>query len=121
MAAAMAASISTACGLLFVKNPIDRSGPPPARTELAAVIRRWAMRSPSVQVAASLEEVTELLLLRRQVPPAVARRRDLQRHPLYDLEAEALEADQLARVFGQQPHPSNAEIVEDLAADSIVP
>ena len=43
-----------------------------------------------------------------------------ERHPLGDLEAEALEAAVLGRVVGDEPHRGDAEVDEDLGADAVL-
>ena len=46
--------------------------------------------------------------------------RDCERHPLDDLEAEALEAAVLGGVVGHEPHRGDAEVDEDLRADAVL-
>ena len=50
----------------------------------------------------------------------VAHDGDLERHLLGDLEAVALEADDLARVVRQEPDRVQAQVAQDLRADAVV-
>src|SRR5258707_1249513 len=65
--------------------------------------------------------MAELVLLRFQILEIVRVRRDLDRHRLDDVQAIAFQADDLARVVGQQADVAHAEIDKDLRADAVLP
>src|SRR5213594_4441810 len=62
----------------------------------------------------------ELVALRAQVLPVGFVGRDLDRHALGDVQAVALQPDDLLRVVGEQPEVLHAQIHEDLGADPVV-
>ena len=64
-----------------------------------------------------MEPMPELLLLRPEVAQVLGVGRNLDRHLFDDGEAEALEADDLARVVREDADGGEAEVSEDLAAD----
>src|SRR5581483_4525739 len=66
------------------------------------------------------EEVPHALALGAQVPLVVRVGGDLERHPLDDLEPEALEAAVLGGVVGHHPHRGDPEVDEDLRADAVL-
>ena len=67
-----------------------------------------------------VQQVTHLLPLRRQVSDVLGVRHALERYPVDDLKAVALEPGPLRRVVGQQAHRRDTEIHEDLGADPVV-
>ena len=62
----------------------------------------------------------ELVLLGLQVAPGVLRGGNFERHRFDDRQPVALDAHELARVVGQQPHRADAEVAQDLRADAVV-
>src|SRR5690349_15071245 len=62
----------------------------------------------------------ELLLLGAEVREVTAARRDLERHALRDLDPVPLQAEHLPGIVGEQPHPTETEIAQDLRADAVV-
>src|SRR5207248_5319659 len=87
-----------------------------ARTRCTGCRRRRTESSRSH----ALEAVPELVLLGLEVAQRRLRRGNLERQPLGDRQAVALEADQLARVVGQQPHRADVQVLQDLDADAVV-
>ena len=67
-----------------------------------------------------VEEVAHLLLLRPEVGDVLVVRHRRERHPVDDLEAEAVEAAVLRRVVRHEPHRGDAEVDEDLRADPVL-
>ena len=78
------------------------------------VVASWT----SVRIEA--EQVPELVLLGAQVRDVLVVRHRVQRHPLDDLEAVALDAAVLRGIVRHQPHGGDAEIDEDLRADAVL-
>src|SRR3712207_3330043 len=68
-----------------------------------------------------VEDVVELLALGLEVAVVVAVGLHLKRHALGDLEPEAPEAHHLRQVVGQEPDALEAEVLEDLGPDAVVP
>src|SRR5438094_7570221 len=85
---------------------------PPVRSGLAPF-------SPTDQPC--LEKVPELVFLRLEVSRVVGVGRDADRYALHHLESEALQAVDLLRVVGEQPDLADPEVVQELAADPVIP
>src|SRR6185436_19406218 len=83
-------------------------------------IARLTLPRPLAISSHAAKLVTELLFLGLQVAVRHLRRRNLERQPLGHREAVAFEADQLARVVGEQAHRADAEVLQDLDADAVV-
>ena len=81
---------------------------------------RCDLQVRGLHVSDALEEVAELRLLRLHVAPVHVVRGDLDRDALDDLEAVALEADDLHGVVREEPDPREPEVGEDLRADAVV-
>src|ERR1700677_3465047 len=83
--------------------------------------RRATERSSAVSsfdVIESLEEVTHAFTLRAKVLDVERGRTAFDRHPLDDVEPEALEPATLGRVIGQQSHRRDAELDKNLSSDA---
>src|SRR6202022_4665837 len=63
----------------------------------------------------------ELLALRLEIARVLGVRGDLERHLIDDLEAEALDPGDLARVVREEANRREPEVGEDLRADPVVP
>src|SRR5439155_13431247 len=81
---------------------------------------RLALRVASEDVIEALQQVSHARLLGAQVADVVGVGLGLERHPLDDLEAEALEAAVLGRVVRQQTHRRDAQVDEDLGPDAVL-
>src|SRR4051794_10442912 len=68
-----------------------------------------------------VEQVAELVLLGLQVAAVVEVGRDLDGHALDDAQAVAVDADDLLGVVGEDAQLADAQVVEDLGADAVVP
>src|SRR5687767_5815622 len=64
--------------------------------------------------------VSKLIFLGLQIGAGVLGSRDLERNPFGDRQLVPLDADQLARVVGEQSHRADAEVAKDLHADAVV-
>src|SRR5437899_1409680 len=82
--------------------------------------RRTLGARPAISVRERRKEMPELVALRAQVLPVGVVGRDLDRHALGDVQAVALQPDDLLRVVGEQPEVLHAQIHEDLGADPVV-
>src|SRR5207247_10607840 len=82
--------------------------------------RRTLGARPAISVRERRKEMPELVALRAQVLPVGFVGRDLDRHALGDVQAVALQPDDLLRVVGEQPEVLHAQIHEDLGADPVV-
>ena len=106
------------------RNSSSAAAGPGAATEAASVVNdsggRRSTHALGLAADAEVEEVTHLLLLGPQVRDVLRVRRDLERHPLDDLEPEALEAAVLRRVVGHHPHRGDPEVDEDLRPDAVL-
>src|SRR4051812_47205760 len=69
----------------------------------------------------TFQEMAHARLLGAQVGDVLGVRDRLERDPLDDFEAEALEATVLGRVVGEEPHGGDAQVDEDLSADAVLP
>src|SRR3989454_8803008 len=65
--------------------------------------RRTLGARPAISVREGREEMPELVALRAQVFQIRVGRRDLDRHALGDVQAVALQPDDLLRVVGEEP------------------
>src|SRR2546428_9046 len=82
--------------------------------------RRTLGARPAISVRERRKEMPELVALRAQVLPVGVVGRDLDRHALGDVQAVALQPDDLLRVVREQPEVLHAQIHEDLGADPVV-
>src|SRR5437867_3388929 len=82
--------------------------------------RRTLGARPAISVRERRKEMPELVALRAQVLPVGFVGRDLDRHALGDVQAVALQPDDVLRVVGEQPEVLHAQIHEDLGADPVV-
>ena len=63
----------------------------------------------------------QLILFRAKIVNIAVAGRNLQRHPLFHSKSVPFEAEDFARIVGQQTDTLNAEIAQHLGADAIVP
>src|SRR2546426_331172 len=82
--------------------------------------RRTLGARPAISVREGREEMPELVALRAQVFQIRVGRRDLDRHALGDVQAVALQPDDLLRVVGEEPEVLHAQVDENLGADPVV-
>jgi hypothetical protein len=67
------------------------------------------------------KNMPELTLFRTKIVNIGVAGRNFQGYPLFDFKSVAFEADDFARIVGQQSDALNAEISQHLGADAIVP
>src|SRR3989441_2484558 len=82
--------------------------------------RRTLGARPAISVREGREEMPELVALRAQVFQIRVGRRDLDRHALGDVQAVALQPDDLLRVVGEEREVLHAQVDENLGADPVV-
>src|SRR5436309_3031447 len=82
--------------------------------------RRTLGARPAISVREGREEMPELVALRAQVLPVRIGRGNLDRHALGDVQAVALEPDDLLRVVGEEPEVLHPEVHENLGADPVI-
>ena len=75
---------------------------------------------PSIKTLDFVEDMSELLFLRAQIPQVRCSRRDLDRHPLHHLETIALNPDDLTRIVGDEPDVAKTEVHKNLGADPVI-
>src|SRR3954447_2763550 len=71
-------------------------------------------------VIEALQQVPHARLLGAQVGDVLGVGCGLERHPLDDLQAEALETTVLRGVVGEEAHGGDAQVDEDLGADAVL-
>src|ERR1700694_2211637 len=92
------------------------------RATTTAMVRAPPLRSGLAPFSpTALEKMSKLVFLGLQVALVVRIGFDADRDALDDLQTESFESVNLLGVVCQQPDLSNAEVVDDLAADAIVP
>ena len=74
---------------------------------------------PALEVG-QLHQVTELFLFCRKISFVLKVRLDQDRNSLHNVEIIALDSSNLSRVVSKKPHFTNAEVQQDLGADSVV-
>src|SRR5262245_49290632 len=79
-----------------------------------------ARRLNADSMSIALKLVSELQLLRLQIPNVVLTRLDLDRHLLDDRQPEPVDAVNLLGVVGHDPQLAQPQVAEDLAADAVV-
>ena len=67
------------------------------------------------------KNMPEFTLFRTKIVNIGVARRNLQRHPFFHFKSVPFEAEDFARIVGQQADALNAEITEHLGANAIVP
>src|SRR5438128_6910807 len=82
--------------------------------------RRTLGARPAISVREGREEMPDVSSLRAQVFQIRVGRRDLNRHALGDVQAVALQPDDLLRVVGEEPEVLHAQVDENLGADPVV-
>ena len=80
----------------------------------------WHRRT-SQDVVEPVQQMPHPLALGAQVGDVLGVRRGLQRDPLGDVEAEALQPSVLDRVVGHEAHGGHAEVDQHLRADAVLP
>src|SRR5262245_6077757 len=88
--------------------------------EAAPTARRRRAAGPAISVRQGGQQVTELVALGAQILAIVGVGRDLQGHPLDDMQPVAFQPGALRRVVGEQAQVLHPEIDEDLGADPVV-
>src|ERR1700694_4198053 len=91
------------------------------RATTTAMVRSSPLRSGLAPFSpTALEKMSKLVFLGLQVALVVRIGFDADRDALDDLQTESFESVNLLGVVRQQPDLSNAEVVDDLAADAVV-
>src|SRR6266851_10097938 len=92
------------------------------RATTTAMVRLSPLRSGLAPFSpTALQKVSELVFLGLQVALVVGIGFDADRDALDDLQTESFESVDLLGVVRQQPDLPHAEVVDDLAADAVVP
>src|SRR4030095_14299653 len=98
----------------------------PRASSLPSIILAMSLRHQRGSVFGGLrfkigKNMPELTLFRTKIVDIGVARRNLQRHPFFHFQSVPFEAEDFARIVGQQADALNAEIAEHLGADAIVP
>src|SRR5688572_29785641 len=86
----------------------------------SGMLRRNSWITEDARPSDAPQQVPELVLLGLQVAPARVGGGHLERQASHDLEAVALQPDELPRVVRHEPDLVEPQLVEDLRADPVV-
>src|SRR5271168_768452 len=106
------------CTLAPTRDATSSTAPSGSATSSASAI---SVEGPSQDVVEALQQVSHPLALGAEVGDVLGVGRQLQRDPLGDVEAEALEPAVLDRVVGHEPHGGHAEVDQHLGSDAVLP
>src|ERR1700733_315541 len=106
------------CSLAPTREATSSTAPSCSATRSDSAI---SGEEPSQDVVEALQQMPHPLALGAEVGDVLGVGGQLQRDPLGDVEAEALESAVLDRVVGHEPHGGHAEVDQHLGPDAVLP